>query len=349
MLSWIAREYEPTTRGQLSYPRSVEIDGERAEARITEPVSLCTHSDRPALFHHRNPRESTFRRHSRTGPSHRAFAAALSDAEPDDGPSPLPRRLAIRTEGEFLAWIEDRTARFESFVNEDVSSLLGVAALLVQRYCESGFTDSELADPRSQEIILWAVERGKSSVYQHMAVSLWAALEAYLEDLWVEAAQRVSIDGASPLAKVKASIIELQGLTESERYRKLWHDAPTEKVYGVDRYRKVFDLIAITISVESILARGQDVPRTAAGVPATDEWVRATLHELREVRNVIVHRGGLIDERLATVSGGRLRAGEELEIEDESHVNYGIAVHTCAGAALSAVADRLNLALVYES
>jgi hypothetical protein len=101
--------------------------------------------------------------------------------------------------------------------------------------------------------------------------------------------------------------------------------------------------------VKSIEAREIPVPRTRIGTPVTDEWARAVLHELREVRNVILHRGGIVDERLASARlDGQLSAGEELQIEDGSLLDYGIAVHTYAGSAVSAVADALQVALVYE-
>ncbi|MDP9224035.1 MAG: hypothetical protein M3P18_09285 [Actinomycetota bacterium] len=244
-----------------------------------------------------------------------------------------------------LSRLKDRYARFEAFVNEDLVNLLGALAALVVRFRESGFTEEEHADERAQ--VLWAVERGQSRAPQHMIVSLWAALEAYVEDLWIEAASHVTIDSGSALGKVKASIIELHELPEAEHYRKLWEDVQTPRT-GTDRYSAVFEMIKAKVTVSNIETLEQAVPTTLSGVPADDQWMLKRLRELQAARNVIVHRGGVVDDRLAAIGGGRWRIGEELTLPADVLVDYGIAVHVYAASALYGVCIRLQLPLEFE-
>lgn len=251
-------------------------------------------------------------------------------------------------DGDLIQRLERRYDRFEQFVNEDTANLLGALAALVQRYGDSGLTDDERKSGGLAHAVQWAVDRGQARATQHMVVSLWAALESYVEDLWVEAAPLIAIDRTSKLSKVRASIIELRDLSETEQYRRLWEGVETPKVYGIDRYSSVYGMLGIEVTVGNITAFQQTIPATESGARSTDEWMLAALRELRAVRNVIVHAGGVVDRRLAETRQGRWTIGEDLDVSNEELVEYGRAVHVYASSALCGVGKRLQLPLVFD-
>lgn len=249
--------------------------------------------------------------------------------------------------GDLIQRLERRYDRFEQFVNEDIAHLLGALAALVLRFRDSGLTEDERNPGGMASAVQWAVERGQERATQHMLVSLWAALETYVEDLWIEAARQIDVDRSSRLGKVKASIIELRELSETEQYRKLWEGVETQ-AYGIDRYSSVYVMLGIEVTVANIKAFETTIPTTGAGTPATDEWMLTALRELRAVRNVIVHTGGVVDRRLAEIRQGRWTIGEDIDVSNEELVEYGRAVHVYASAALCGVGERLQLPLAFD-
>jgi hypothetical protein len=250
--------------------------------------------------------------------------------------------------GDLIERLERRYDRVEQFVNEDIANLLGALAALVLRYGDSGLTKDERKPDGLAHAVQWAVERGHARATQHMLVSLWAALESYVEDLWIEAATLIAIDSASKLGRVKASIIELRELSDTEQYRRLWEGVETSKVFGIDRYQSVYEMLGIEITIRNIKEFQLTMPTTGSGAPATDEWMLAGLRELRAVRNVIVHAGGVVDRRLAEMQQSRWASGEELDVSNDELVEYGRAVHVYASAALCGVGKRLQLPLVFD-
>ena len=204
--------------------------------------------------------------------------------------------------------LETRYQRFATFVNEDVAHLNGAVAALVARYRRDGLTEEERAGG-SENAVRWADARGQSHTAQITFVSLWSGLETYVEDLWIDAARNVSI-ADTQLKKVKASIIEVHELAEEERYRKVWENVDTPKRFGVDRYSTVFEKIGVGVTMRNLVALGQSLLRPPDGTPVDDHWMVTTLHELRALRNVIVHRGGVVDQRLAEIDPSRWRIGE---------------------------------------
>ena len=152
------------------------------------------------------------------------------------------------------------------------------------------------------------LESGMPLIHGSAAVLMWGALEASIRDFLVRWLTRYPSARQSPdLRSVKVRVVEYEGLSTEDRMRYLVGilerelGAPLKP--GIARFEcllKPFDI--------------------HAGIDRED---RRTLNELAAVRNVIVHRAGVADERLLELCPWLgLHVGQEVNVGRDTFVQY---------------------------
>jgi hypothetical protein len=134
------------------------------------------------------------------------------------------------------------------------------------------------------------------------------------------------------------------GLEQSEAYRRIWAGGPSnENVSGFDDRLKA---IGVSVDVDAMMRE------TYSHWDHIDNRsMRQTLHELQEVRNTVLHRGGIADERLSVLGEEREEPylkGEPIQLGFDDCTRFGIAVHYYAGAALHGAANAFGLHPIWD-
>ena len=126
------------------------------------------------------------------------------------------------------------------------------------------------------------IERGFPALHAHAVVAIWGALEASIEDLlvaWVLNKPEVLQNEA--FAKLKVSLGDFLWLEREEQARLLIRELEraSSQRRGIERFESLLQAIGQSGSI--------------------DEGVRKSLFEMFQVRNVLVHRAGSADRRIA--------------------------------------------------
>lgn len=160
-------------------------------------------------------------------------------------------------------------------------------------------------------------ERGFPTLHAHASVDLWSSTEACVDDLlcaWLgEFPEELKHDA---LAKVKIAFGEYLSLQVEDRVRYVLEEVKqsvrSALKPGIGRFEAVLDLVKL-----------------GGGVP---DGTRRDLYELSLVRNVLVHRAGIVDRRFKAACDWR----------DDSVGARIIVSHADYSRYLSAVCDYLS-------
>ena len=125
---------------------------------------------------------------------------------------------------------------------------------------------------------------------------------------------------------VKVAITDFMSLSDAERYRALWNDFHLKQP-PVDRCDSIFGLLGIKVDIPPL----DEALKAVYPNRLDNATTRAFLREMQAVRNALLHRRKA-DTRLAEVAPARYPLGESITVTDEAITDYGIAVHTYAGA-----------------
>jgi hypothetical protein len=149
-------------------------------------------------------------------------------------------------------------------------------------------------------------EQGFSLLHATFAVNLWATLEALVEDVLIALFKAVPETlNRDCLQKTQIPLALYESLSGDDRLQlllyKLQDQKRSEAKNGVNRFEVVLEEFDLAV------------------VPS-DETRRALI-DLMHVRNVILHRGHLVDRRFVEACPKfGLKAGEKLTLKDE-HIN----------------------------
>jgi hypothetical protein len=152
------------------------------------------------------------------------------------------------------------------------------------------------------------LDNGFPTLNSHAVVAIWGVIEAFVDDLVATYLENDAKFLDSPLlANIKIPLAEYEQLERPERLRFLVSEyrrgAKAEFKQGVSRFEVVLDLVGLTGSVE--------------------DSTRRHLFELSHVRNVLVHRAGIADRRLASQCDWLgLATGDKLKISHEQYCRY---------------------------
>ncbi|GAA0593130.1 hypothetical protein [Actinomadura livida] len=146
-------------------------------------------------------------------------------------------------------------------------------------------------------------EKGFPLLHAHALVGAWGSLEALIEDLvesWIK--YKPDITKTSPISKIKIPLGEFIQLSEDERARlivtELQRDLKVDLKSGVTKYEPLLEAIGL------------------GGV--VDPRVKRSLFQSQQLRNVIVHRAGVVDRRLVdSCPWLGYETGDQVQIDEE--------------------------------
>lgn len=184
-----------------------------------------------------------------------------------------------------------------------------------EQYVEGGkHVDDHSAKVAAREAALASreIERGFALLYSNGAVALWAALEDFIRTFAAALIQnRPEVRRFGPVAKLRLAVGDYEALDREERALYLAELLETELRAplrsGVSRFEAMMESFGLGGSVE--------------------ETVRRDLFELNQVRNVLVHRGGIADRKfLSACPWLDLKQGQEVLVSSVLYSKYWHAV-----------------------
>jgi len=114
-------------------------------------------------------------------------------------------------------------------------------------------------------------DHAEERVAEHLAVSLWTALEVFVESVFVEMC-KVSDLTNERLRSVKVSIVDYSKLSEDERFGLIWNQLGAEGGSGVDGFDRVLGHVGVSVDVSALAP--WKTP-TSRGASIDNAWVRA--------------------------------------------------------------------------
>lgn len=156
------------------------------------------------------------------------------------------------------------------------------------------------------------MDRGFPVLHAHAVTGMWGLLEAFIEDLVVAFLENDQALLATPaLANIKIPLAEYEQLEPTDRLRFLVDEfgrgARADLKQGVSRFETLLSLVGMS--------------------GAVPDATRRDLYELSQVRNVLVHRAGMVDRRLANSCPWLgVKPGERLRIQHSDYTRYSKAL-----------------------
>lgn len=147
----------------------------------------------------------------------------------------------------------------------------------------------------------------------HALVGLWSALESAVEDALVGTLMNEKeLLKSEAFAKLRIPLAEYDVLEQDERMRLLIQELrrghPLEQTQGVDGMERLLGYMNLSGQV--------------------DPEVKKTMWEMQNVRNVIVHRGSIVDRRLMkNCPWLPFKLGEPLTVSYKDLHRYDMALH----------------------
>jgi len=183
------------------------------------------------------------------------------------------------------------------------------AALAYRReFPEEGKDPAELEERarRADEMAALAkseVESDFPILHGQTAVSLWGMFEAILEDFcieWMESYPR-ALDNPQ-ICRLKLPLVQFINMNKREQCRVILHEL--QRATGVEL------AAGVTVAEKTLDVFGL--------VPTVEPDLRRNIFELHQVRNVVVHRGGIADKKFVDacpwtgiVTSARIQLGTE--------------------------------------
>jgi hypothetical protein len=192
-----------------------------------------------------------------------------------------------------FARIRDES-RFLHLSMKGLDHLTALPRLLEILHSVDLHAEEEAAEPASQadrlttakkdaEWIQREVKDGYPILHAHSVVALWSALEVLSEDLsacWLT--NKPECWQYAPISKLRITLGEYEALPREERVRfvirELARSLSVDLKTGIGRLEPLLGIFGLA--------------------PAVGPNLRRALHELSQIRNVIVHAGGRVDRRL---------------------------------------------------
>jgi hypothetical protein len=192
--------------------------------------------------------------------------------------------------------------KFDAFIRDQIktSRLIEAAVLELRKYPESlrlaqavdelrRFEGEDIDDKgslryeKNKELIADETEKGFPFFYGLAAVSCWGSLEVFVEDVIALCLEKdLSLMSLEQVSKIKISLSKFQAMPQEQRtyyiIDTIERDIQSKYKRGVSRFESLLRVFGL----------GGEV----------DDDVKKNLLELSNVRNVLVHRSGVADERL---------------------------------------------------
>lgn len=168
------------------------------------------------------------------------------------------------------------------------------------------------------------IANGFATVLSHHAVAMWAGIETATEQTLINLIRKVP-DAHDVIVKATPSLNVEKVKTKTSNDAKKAKDMWRNEVWKGDASKHSFDR-----ELAMLAAFGVNVALTRVQ--------RQALIEMSEVRNVLVHSGGFVDEKMLTkLPWLKLKAGQQLKVTAARMENYIDAAHAFTNALLGAV------------
>jgi hypothetical protein len=224
---------------------------------------------------------------------------------------------------------------FHDFLHSQVKTarLIDAAVLEMQRYPQSlnlmksvdallrfeGEAVDEDSARRAEQVaplIKEETENGFPFFYGLATVAIWGALEAFIRDLLVLCLENdTTFLSLEPIAKIRISLSQFELM-------------PIEQ-------RRFYILDTIERDIQSKFKQGasrfESLLRTFGLGGEIEDGPNRTLLELANVRNVLVHRSGIADQRLVTTCPWLgIQIGERVRVDSQMFSRYSVVTPTYA-------------------
>lgn len=177
-------------------------------------------------------------------------------------------------------------------------------------------------------------EHAEALLYGQTAISLWSALETFVNDLLIAVftADPASLKVIAP--KVKISIAEFYALDDEQRIERAIELARQEVGAsfgpGVSAFESTFDMFKLKGTVEDLTGR--------------------ELLELAAVRNCLAHRNGIVDAKFMKACGTtKLKIGDRILLTRGNVEAYVVASQQYASTVLDRVKARYAPEMDFKS
>jgi len=182
-----------------------------------------------------------------------------------------------------------KTVRLIDAAVKDIS-MLPATINMMKAYHKLQQSEGQASDPRTLEMAIETLPlleeeraRGFTFYFGLATIAIWGGLEAYIEDLLVKCLEMDEVFLAcDQVRRLKVSIGDYSSMSPEERryyvIATLDRDLAAPTKSGLGRFEALFEAFGLGGTI--------------------DPELRACILELASVRNVLVHRGGLADERL---------------------------------------------------
>jgi len=177
------------------------------------------------------------------------------------------------------------------------------------------------------------VENQFPVLHAHTVIALWGSLETLVFDLattWIT--NKPSVLKKEQFSKIKVSLSEYSNLRKAERIaflvKEISRSLNADFKLGVNKFETILETLDLSGPVE-------------------DE-VKRTLFEMSQVRNVLVHRSGIVDRRFREACPCYpTKLGEKIQIDHKKYKRYMDAIEEYILCLINRVRVKLDLG-IYE-
>lgn len=230
--------------------------------------------------------------------------------------------------------IPDETRKlFHEFLSSQVKTakLINAAVFELQRYPQSlhlmksvdallrfeGKAVDEDGVNRAEQVaplIKEETENGFPFFYGLATVAIWGALEAFIRDLLVLCLENdTTFLSLEPIAKIRISLSQFELMPDEQR-----------RYYIIDTIER-----DIQSKFKHGASRFESLLRTFGLGGEIEDGHKRILLELANVRNVLVHRSGIADQRLITTCPWiGFKMGERVKVNSDMFSRYSVATPT---------------------
>jgi hypothetical protein len=171
-------------------------------------------------------------------------------------------------------------------------------------------------------------DKGFPFFYGLATVAIWGGLEAFIEDLLALCLENdSSLMSLESVAKIKVSISRFEAMPLEQRRHyiidTIERDMQSKYKQGVSRFESLLGVFGLGGSV--------------------DDNTKRTLLEIAGVRNVLVHRSGIADERLVTTCPWLgIKIGQTVRVDRSTFSRYSLAPPRYAAIVFSRVTSHFG-------
>lgn len=225
----------------------------------------------------------------------------------------------------FRHWIDfiDETNRILQLSIQGISSLQGVhdlqKAILEYDLFEESREETEVESKILKEAeLITALAKSETKkdfpvLHAHSLIAIWGAVEALIDDIFVMwLLNKPEILNNETLVKIRIPLIKFEALDREDRMRLILEEVKREvrATYkpGILGFEQLLEYLGLSGPV--------------------DDKIKRSLIEMKQIRNILLHRGGFVDQRaIEACPWMNWRRGQKIQIDHKNYHKYFAAIH----------------------